>query len=653
MDIKTLVENGRGCYTAHKYERALKQFTRALGLCPCNLGKKRKRCDCKDYEAVAARDGSVFDEVMKSCQCNVGESFGKCHDPLHLMALDYRAATFEAMGELPRAERDAKWMLELAPLQPDGYLRLGKIARLRRKNSFAWKVYSAGVVAPLSSSPKLPKLRQALRQLQIHFRRRDPMWLPLELVHLIFAHFDVVDLSRKYIRVSKLWKITLESHDSRILWRVLIFPKPPPRPPSEPALSALVERSGGSVRKIVIRDPAGFALCRKKFSILLRHSGSLQHLELGPPLESYYYFPKGPDLFQNLCYLSMDTYNCNMWLSQDPRPPGAGFRPDEFLRHVAGTLEYLDLFGIPAAWYSVAPAVPEFPRLKVLHLEHKKGLTAQLSFPVFYLASKTPQLEQLALKNVHLESEGWRGWKPLWDTLWRHLRGFAFEMPKTAASSTQCDGTILNVSLINSLHVGKNFEYLDLLVNVANDDDAGAVQRIFSDADDLGRYGLTEADGSPIRRHDQFQNLQSLRLKGFVHSPWRMQNIFEAAVANGKLHTFDIVFPLDDRSRPSGEVSTTFLEGYDWLRGLDTIRCMGLSNFSFAPFPQHDAERPLPAFLASFPNLKTLSLSSNQMGPVECFSLMEEVVTRRSINILYQNCVQGTLMDRLPRVGES
>lgn len=125
---------------------------------------KRERCSCKDFEAVAAKDSSIFNEAMYNCKCFVGKTFNKCDNPKHIQALDYRAATFEAMGELERAKKDAEWMLELAPRFPDvhlvhdasfclrtnigqGYLRLGKVARLQKKSEFAWKVYNAGILA--------------------------------------------------------------------------------------------------------------------------------------------------------------------------------------------------------------------------------------------------------------------------------------------------------------------------------------------------------------------------------------------------------------------------------------------------------------------------------------------------------------------------
>lgn len=197
--MEALIESGRGHYDAGRYQAALRQFTRvatrpprpqscsradrrtqATRLCRCTRGLKRERCACKDYEAVAERDDSIFDEAMFTCRCPVGRTFSKCDNRLHIKALDYRAATFEAMGELQRAERDAKWMLELAPRLPDvrapppsppiiriravpttdpsqGYLRLGKNARLQKNSWFAWKVYSAGVDANKHASLASPK----------------------------------------------------------------------------------------------------------------------------------------------------------------------------------------------------------------------------------------------------------------------------------------------------------------------------------------------------------------------------------------------------------------------------------------------------------------------------------------------------------------
>ncbi len=87
--------------------------------CPCAKGTKRERCICKHYEQVAEDGGSIYNEAMYTCTCPIGKSFSKCDNSLHIQALDYRAASFEALKELDRAKKDAEWMLELAPGLPD------------------------------------------------------------------------------------------------------------------------------------------------------------------------------------------------------------------------------------------------------------------------------------------------------------------------------------------------------------------------------------------------------------------------------------------------------------------------------------------------------------------------------------------------------
>lgn len=91
----------------------------AMKYCPCARGVKRERCTCKNFEKIAAEDGSIFKEAMYNCKCEVGKTFNKCDNKNHIQALDYRAATFEALEKLDRAKKDAEWMLELAPRLPD------------------------------------------------------------------------------------------------------------------------------------------------------------------------------------------------------------------------------------------------------------------------------------------------------------------------------------------------------------------------------------------------------------------------------------------------------------------------------------------------------------------------------------------------------
>ncbi|KAG6159135.1 hypothetical protein E4U11_004398 [Claviceps purpurea] len=86
---------------------------------PSARGVERDMCTCKDFEKVATQVGSIFREALYTCHCDVGRNFSQCDNLHHIEALDFRAVTFVALGELEHAMKDAKWMLELAPQLPD------------------------------------------------------------------------------------------------------------------------------------------------------------------------------------------------------------------------------------------------------------------------------------------------------------------------------------------------------------------------------------------------------------------------------------------------------------------------------------------------------------------------------------------------------
>ncbi|CCE29625.1 uncharacterized protein CPUR_03472 [Claviceps purpurea 20.1] len=145
LSMDDLIQSGRHCCAIQKYERALPFFTRAIGSCPCTRGLQRRRCTCKNFKRGAGQGGSISKEVMHPCYCDVGILFKKCDNPYHILALDLRAASHEAMGRLDDAMNDAEWMVELAPRLPDGYLRLGKVARLQNNYEYAWGMYTTGI----------------------------------------------------------------------------------------------------------------------------------------------------------------------------------------------------------------------------------------------------------------------------------------------------------------------------------------------------------------------------------------------------------------------------------------------------------------------------------------------------------------------------
>ncbi|PFH61830.1 hypothetical protein XA68_16164 [Ophiocordyceps unilateralis] len=652
------VEIGRQLYGAQEFHEALIEFTRAMHLCPCNKGQKRKRCFCKDFEAVAVRDGSMCEEAMFTCSCGVAKTFPKCSDSLHLTALDYRAATFEALEELDRAEADAKWMIEMAPHLPHGYLRLGKIARLQKNLWFAWKVYSGGVDATKNmapdSSPKLQQLRQMLRPLQMRFKRKDPISLPLEIIFQIVANFDIVDLT-KCSGVSRAWRQTLTSGHSGRLWRQLVFYQPPPLSPSTQAVKALVARSGYTVKRIIIKDSVKFKLNQAKLTALLRKSKLLEHLELCHAYKDNYRFPFEPGSYQNLSYLAMDSF-INTWANSPQTvsaPPDTedGLAPTKFLTCIAASLVHLDLCGVPPSWHRRVD-VPDFPRLKTLRLEQKGRPQPRATFPVFHLTNKTPELEQLCLLGLSLECSDGGEWMGVWPKMWEKLKVFVFRLhdmgpPDISHSTIDC------ITLLNCINWGNGFRHLDLDIQCNSSPDTPDVHEvIFCSADDLINLGLLGPDNKPISPGRQFAKLRSLRLDKMSQNGGIMRRLFEQPAVRGQLQSFDIVFPVEPIDRPVGEVSVAYLEGYAWLRGLESIRCIGLSGFSFAKYPITEREAPLPGFLASLPNLETVSLGSDFISENAFSFLAMRIVRETTVKTLYQTCVRGVEMDLLEASAE-
>ncbi|KJZ78171.1 hypothetical protein HIM_02209 [Hirsutella minnesotensis 3608] len=658
MSMQNLVESGRAAYAKGSHERALKQFTRVMQMCPCNRGGKRSRCSCKNYEAVAARDGSLFDEAMFTCHCDVGRMFNKCDHQLHISALDYRAATFEAMQQLDRAERDAQWILELAPRLPDGYLRLGKIARLKKNPWFAWKVYRGGVEAnksrPLESSRKLQQLHQALLPLQRRFLRKDPLTIfPLELIHHVFADFTVTELTR-CIRVSKTWRGILESKDSQFLWRDLVFFGPLPHPPSKAALGALVARSGYKVRRIVIQSPDGLQLFQPKLSTLLSRARHLEHLELGPPHRLHYTFPRGPGLFQNLRHLKMnlcDYPDPSIYSTRRFEESTAEDLPDVFISTIAATLEHLDLIGMPLTWRTV-DGMPNFPRLKLLRLLHDHTCRGQAQFQILHLAAKTPLLEQLSLESVLLDHP------PLpirnsCSSMWKNLKAFTFIFDRSVERYMATGGgsaTLRSLTLINSLHNGRGFRYLDM--DVCFDSEDLMHQHILPDADALNHfYGLTNEDGSQISQEGQLQNLELLRLESCYISPVKLKNILAAPMRGGNLHTFEMVFPQPSLDLPEGRALAQTLNQYDWLRGLESLRCLLFSGGELPSIMSDREANLLPDFLSSFPSLESVCFKF-YLNPSSFCSVAAAIIRQQRIKVLYQFCLQGTALDMLRQLGE-
>ncbi|OAA57692.1 Tetratricopeptide-like helical [Cordyceps fumosorosea ARSEF 2679] len=644
------LRTGQEDYRAKRYKHALEQFTRAMRLCKCNRGLKRDRCACKNFEAVVEKNGSIFHEAMYTCTCPVGKTFNKCDNPVHIKALDYRAATFESLKELDRARRDAEWILELAPRFPDGYLRLGKIARLQKKDEFAWKVYSAGVdagsVSRMTNSPKFQQLYSARSKLHLRFCRKDPVFLPSELFIWILSYCNLRQRVRCQ-RVSKQWQRTITSRDFASLWKDLDFtgPSTPRRPPRIDFLKKLVASAGRDVRRIVIEEKNHrFQLSQAKLFALLMGASRLEHLELSFP-DHTLKIPPTAGLCKTLKTLSLRLFTA------EPKKSIVGLDyisvsayPFELLNPVAETIETLHLSGLPMSWFREQD-VPLMPKLKNLHLQMRPGSTAMC--PILHVGTKTPALEQLWLQDTLPDRSN--DWEDQWSKLWPNFKGLVVAGGNSSTAARFA--TTLIICLFSSLNHGHKLEYIDLDLPWSPNPDAIAIEPLTLNPGPAIQK-LWNMTGTPLDPENNWRNeyksLKAIRLANAVLDPESLQQVAQDQAAAGQLDTLDIVFPPDSLASPAGAASSAHLAKYAWLAGAPGLRCMALSHFRFRSFPRTPEDLPLPTFLATFPELETLEIRSDHYEEPEMCSVISAIIKEtKTIKVIYQNQIRGALMDGL------
>ncbi|KAK7427099.1 hypothetical protein QQZ08_006368 [Neonectria magnoliae] len=630
---ETMIQEGRRHYVEKRFKPALEQFTRAMKLCPCTRGIRRERCTCKNFEKVALEGGSIFKEAMYNCKCLVGKTFNKCDNSLHIQALDYRAATFEAIPDLGRAQKDAEWILELAPRLLDGYLRLGKIARLLKKYEFAWNVYNAGIeVGQHLGQPTNAKMKAlyALRKpLHIRFSRRDPLKNPQEIVQRIFHFMDLPTLVR-CLRVSKAWRQYLISPGNERLWRLLSFRKQASNrhSPRTTALRTLVSYSGNDVRELSIESVPRFGLTQAKFLTLLQGSKNLRSLSLRGSTDEKIEMPERQGLLNQLTHVHLEEF-----LASKPN----FLAP--LLRNASETLQSLHLAGLPQVGSRTTLNFPDMPMLKVLRLEeHERPYPLRLE--LFLFASKTPQLQQLWLSDVQLGSTGFQ--QDQLDTVWKDLKTLLVKSDGYFDTETA-----ENIRRLISIQRGKTLQHVDFDFRWRADRHGPLELRMPTVLDQQP----TEVPEDEFSQSNHYDDLRSLRLSRTTDSPTNLQEILSAALAAGKLHTVDIVFPLDDHRMREGAASSQHLRDCAWLSSASSIRSLGLFEFRFRSNPLDDDDMMLPAFLASFPNLETIEIDSSFYADIEFATVVKAILRATKLRKIYQHTVHGVLLDQLTAMG--
>ncbi|CCE33162.1 uncharacterized protein CPUR_07086 [Claviceps purpurea 20.1] len=198
-------------------------------------------------------------------------------------------------------------------------------------------------------------------------------------------------------------------------------------------------------------------------------------------------------------------------------------------------------------------------------------------------------------------------WRDKWDGVWPHLKVLifgtsAFENvnPPPGAGLRQLICLNRGNSLLHLLFIGISF------------DSGDEIRDIFGNDHDT-------LPGSDVIRHSDFRNLRSVRShRDMWILPDRARILLSNSIENRQLTSFDIVFPERDiRELYSGDLSVRHLKGYDWLRGAPSIHTLGCYGFRFRLDLRNDDDLPLPQFLATFPNLRTLKLDGQYYGEYE------------------------------------
>lgn len=169
----------------------------------------------------------------------------------------------------------------------------------------------------------------------------------------------------------------------------------------------------------------------------------------------------------------------------------------------------------------------------------------------------------------------------------------------------------------------------------------------------LGWRGISAGAQGVYPRANDYVNLERLRVDKMALNPATLQRLLSEPIRMNRLTHFDISFPLESLNGRLGEASALHLAKYEWLRGCTSLRSIGVSEFRFRSYPRNDDDLPLPSFLATFPALEEVDLSSSHYEDhFEFCTVIEAVLKATKIKRLYQSQVTGVMLDNLPALAE-
>ncbi|KAI0813432.1 hypothetical protein GGR55DRAFT_578557 [Xylaria sp. FL0064] len=570
--LTTNLARAKAYYDEKQYPKAAAIFKQIANSCVCGVQVRTSPCCCKALVPAIA-NGAVDAELRKKCICSA-RSDVRCKSAEHLDALDGLAAVHEAKRLVDMAIVIAEAMINLAPREPKGFLRLGRILRLQRSYRQALQTYQQGIELvgkKNPSHPLLPMLHQMRDKVKYPAVATDPLpVLPLELVTLIFKNLDFRSLCR-CLRVSKSWKNLLTSQNATIqsLWRVQHFDRCTKhvRPAS---IQKYATYAGFRVTELVIVNCRTFG----NWNVLRWIAGScrsLQVLKLRGPREVGQFpasFPLGDLCVPQLTSLYLGFY-----------APFVLEFINKIVSSSATTLQELTILNFPSRLTKRVEAAetvnwPVLDRLRVLRLGGPPHFGAGTILEILSFASSTPNVEEVWLEGLFVPLRNLP--EPLW-TPWPHLKRlfvgqhvawqWSFHIPRLLPFLLPSGLEELHVMCYGCGHTS-TFSWA-----------------VFAESDEM----------SP-----EPKNLRRFTLRDRIPGPsgtgWpeHLQNCVRPSLESGSLKELGMVFP---RPHPS------------WLRS-NELKFLSLKGLSME-FSTHlyAIDEALSDFLDRFPNLEGLDIA--------------------------------------------
>ncbi|KAF5875213.1 putative f-box domain protein [Botrytis fragariae] len=338
------------------------------------LEKGRHRYQKKNYQGAL----TAFAEAVK---ISTGH--------LLLTALDHRAATYEKLGLLQPALKDAKEMLELKPELSKGYLRCGKVLQLKGEHQLALKIYERGLRKVKIDTDKdrltLQSMFNKLQKSLAPSKILDPLsYLPFELAEMIAQQLSIRE-RMICLSVSKSWKRVLES--SHKLWTTFDT-SITRRGLSQKSLRAYLRRSNYTVDEAILRYDT---IDAAKLQYLIRTCTKLQRLTIRNKNNAVI----GETLTSALP-LAKSLQNLNLQMCQ------ISFRSAlESLRHVQASIVQAELMGVH---HTSRDAGCIWPRLENLRdLKVCNGFLGSM-ISLGNLIESIPNIQTLSLSGFDLQN---------------------------------------------------------------------------------------------------------------------------------------------------------------------------------------------------------------------------------------------------------